>query len=224
MNKNFSQKRKTMELLDKIQKEFNSDSKVIIKNNIQESNTNDNTKNELKLSFIIEEDNNKDNKDNNDNNNNDNDQLDNHKNTNKNIEISIVNPKKIEEKQKNIESINNFINLCENDIKRINKTINRIKYSTNSLIVESTIVNEKSIMVIDKVNENNEASKGDQNVEERINYLLTLKDKFTSLKDKLTNLLSFYKSEKEITEEKKKNIEELELLKIKYDELKQKNK
>ena len=46
MNKNFSQKIRTMELLDKIQKEFNFDSKVIIKNNMQESNANDNMKNE----------------------------------------------------------------------------------------------------------------------------------------------------------------------------------
>ena len=215
MNKNFSQKIRTMELLDKIQKEFNFDSKVIIKNNMQESNANDNMKNDSVLSFIKEED---------ENNNNNNNQLDNHNNTNKNIEISIVNQKKIEEKEKNIENINNFINLCDNDIKNINKTINRIKYSTNSLIVESTIVNERSIMVIDKINEKNEENKGEENIENKINYLLDLKEKFISLKDKLTNLLSFYKSEKEITEKKKKNIEELELLKIKYDELKQKNK
>ena len=204
-----------MELLDKIQKEFNFDSKVIIKNNMQESNANDNMKNDSVLSFIKEED---------ENNNNNNNQSDNHNNTNKNIEISIVNQKKIEEKEKNIENINNFINLCDNDIKNINKTINRIKYSTNSLIVESTIVNERSIMVIDKINEKNEENKGEENIENKINYLLDLKEKFISLKDKLTNLLSFYKSEKEITEKKKKNIEELELLKIKYDELKQKNK
>lgn len=215
MNKNFSQKIRTMELLDKIQKEFNFDSKVIIKNNMQESNANDNMKNDSVLSFIKEED---------ENNNNNNNQLDNHNNTNKNIEISIVNQKKIEEKEKNIENINNFINLCDNDIKNINKTINRIKYSTNSLIVESTIVNERSIMVIDKINEKNEENKGEENIENKISYLLDLKEKFISLKDKLTNLLSFYKSEKEITEKKKKNIEELELLKIKYDELKQKNK
>ena len=215
MNKNFSQKIRTMELLDKIQKEFNFDSKVIIKNNMQESNANDNMKNDSVLSFIKEED---------ENNNNNNNQSDNHNNTNKNIEISIVNQKKIEEKEKNIENINNFINLCDNDIKNINKTINRIKYSTNSLIVESTIVNERSIMVIDKINEKNEENKGEENIENKINYLLELKEKFISLKDKLTNLLSFYKSEKEITEKKKKNIEELELLKIKYDELKQKNK
>ena len=215
MNKNFSQKIRTMELLDKIQKEFNFDSKVIIKNNMQESNANDNMKNDSVLSFIKEED---------ENNNSINNQLDNHNNTNKNIEISIVNQKKIEEKEKNIENINNFINLCDNDIKNINKTINRIKYSTNSLIVESTIVNERSIMVIDKINEKNEENKGEENIENKISYLLDLKEKFISLKDKLTNLLSFYKSEKEITEKKKKNIEELELLKIKYDELKQKNK
>lgn len=181
MNSVFTQKINTLSLLDKINKERNFDNFVY-----KQSNDNLNTLN------------------------NNEQKMKNNQNNQKNkIEISYVNEGKMEEKTKDIETINNLINICDKDITYIESIIE--KYQTDSFIMDSKIEDEKigedGMVVVNRVN---------------IDYYVMLKNEFFELKRKLEYLLNFYKSEKDLTFKKKNDIEKLEKLKNKLLELKYK--
>ena len=144
---------------------------------------------------------------------------------NNNMEISIVLLDKLEEKEKNIIQLQNFINSCESDIQYIQSAIHKYKNSSNDLIMESGIFGFKSMVFINKkdeneVQENNEVDSS----EKKVKYFNELNNEFISLKKKLIELLGLYKTEKEFTEIKKNELEKLDNIKKEYNALKEKSK
>lgn len=138
-----------------------------------------------------------------------------------NMEISIVQLDKLEEKEKNIIQIQNLIKSCEVDIQYLDNSIHKYKNCTNDLVMESGIFNEKSLVFINK-KESNENIEVDDS-ERKVKYFEDLKAKFLSLKYKLENLLRLYKTEKNLTEIKKIELEKLDNIKKEFNKLK-KNK
>ena len=76
------------------------------------------------------------------------------------LEISIVGIEKIEKNRKNVDEILNLIKKCDEDIENLDKLIKKYQYSTEDLIMKSEIIDDNSMIFIDKKdnkeNENNE--------------------------------------------------------------------
>ena len=145
-------------------------------------------------------------------------------NKNNNIEISMVEPEKLEEKQENIKQINELIHSCESDIKYLNDEIKNYENNSNDILMKSQILdNNISIIVINKSTEKKENEICD-NPEQKMEIYNDLKNKFMSLKKKLEELLALNKTEKEFTEIKKNELEKLEKIKNEYKNLKYKKK
>ena len=139
---------------------------------------------------------------------------------NNNMEISIVLLEKLEEKEKNIVQLKNLINKCESDIKYIKDAIHKYNNCTNDLMMESGVFNDKSMVFISKKEEEeNRDTEIDNN--EKIEYFKLLKNKFTSLKNKLVNILGLLESEKELSLVKKYELEKLNDIKNEYNKLKE---
>ena len=134
------------------------------------------------------------------------------------LEISIVGKEKLETKKKNVFEIENLIKKCDEDIANIDKIIKKYQYSSKDLIMQSQIIDDKSMIFI-SIKEGEENADNDD-VEKKTEYFKEIKEEFCKLKRKLENLLSMYKSEKELTEVKKRELENLETLNNKYNELK----
>lgn len=140
--------------------------------------------------------------------------------SNNNIEISIVGERKLEQKEKNVSEIINLINKCEEDIEKIDKYIKKYKNIKDNLIMESRVFEDKSMVFIEK-NEETDNMKMDDSEEKKMFYE-RIRSEYISLKKKLEDLLSLFKTEKELTELKKNELENFENLKSNYDKLKQK--
>ena len=134
------------------------------------------------------------------------------------LEISIVGKEKLETKKKNVFEIENLIKKCDEDIANIDKIIKKYQYSSKDLIMQSQIIDDKSMIFISK--KEGEENEDNDDVEKKTEYFKEIKEEFCKLKRKLENLLSMYKSEKELTEVKKRELENLETLNNKYNELK----
>ena len=119
---------------------------------------------------------------------------------NNNMEISIVQLDKLEEKEKNILQLKNFIDSLESDIKYIENALHKYKNSSNDLIMESGLFGINSMVFINKKDEKEEQenNEGDSS-EKKVKYFNELKNEFISLKKKLIDLLGLYKTEKEFT-------------------------
>lgn len=139
---------------------------------------------------------------------------------NNDLEISVVCQGKIEEKEKDVLTIKSLIKSCERDIEYLNKIIHKYKNSTKDFIMKSMIVDDKSMVFIDK-NESQENLEIDD-TEKKIKYFDDINNEFVCLKKKLEDLLSLYKTEKDLTEVKKNELEKLEKLKTEYENLKKK--
>ena len=215
-NKNFERKIKMMEILNdlshKLKKEEiilkqSSSDKPSQKNISKEKNKD--KKDELSLSLIKES------------------SIDNSINEvidiskNKNLEISIVQLDKLEEKEKNIIQIKNLINKCEEDIKYIKNAIHKYKNTSNNLIMESGVFNDRSMVFINKKEEEENMDTEMDNSEKKIEYLEELKNLFITLKKKLVNISELYETEKEFTLIKKFELEKLDNIKNEYKKLKQ---
>ena len=215
-NRNFARKRKMMEILNTLSNTFKKEN-IILKNRNEAGSKEKiiDEKDELKLSLKNEDSDTLDSI---------NDMWDMDKNNNNNIEISIVQPEKLEEKQENIKQINEIIHSCESDIKYLDNEIKNYENSSNDLLMKSQILdNNMSIIVINK-NEEKKENEVCDNTEQKIQYYQDLKNKFISLKKKLEELLALYKTEKEFTEIKKNELEKLEKIKNEYRNLKNKKK
>ena len=215
-NRNFARKRKMMEILNTLSNTFKKEN-IILKNRNEAGSKEKiiDEKDELKLSLKNEDSDTLDSI---------NDMWDMDKNNNNNIEISIVQPEKLEEKQENIKQINEIIHSCESDIKYLDNEIKNYENSSNDLLMKSQILdNNMSIIVINK-NEEKKENEVSDNTDEKIQYYKDLKNKFISLKKKLEELLALYKTEKEFTEIKKNELEKLEKIKNEYRNLKNKKK
>ena len=140
---------------------------------------------------------------------------------NNNMEISIVQLDKLEETEKDIVQLKTLINKCESDIQYIKSIIHRFKNSTNELIMESGVFNDKSMVFINKKEEEENSDINVDNTENKIDYFKRLKDKFTSLKNKLESILGLYESEKELSLIKKNELDKLNDIKNEYNQLKQ---
>ena len=217
-NKNFVRKRKMMEILNNLSNRFKKEN-IILKNRNEEKLAGAKQeqvieeKDELKLSLKKE--------DTDDGSDSINEMYNMDKNNN--IEISMVQPEKLEEKQENIKQIHELINLCESDIKYLDNEIKNYENSSNDLLMKSQILDNISIIVINK-NEEKKENEVCDNTEQKIQYYQDLKNKFISLKKKLEELLALYKTEKEFTEIKKNELEKLEKIKNEYKNLKYKKK
>ena len=144
---------------------------------------------------------------------------------NNDMEISVVQLGKLEEKEKNIIQLKNFINSCESDIQYIQSAIHKYKNSSNDLIMESGVFGFKSMVFINKKEENEgEENNEVDSFEKKVQYFNELNNEFISLKKKLIDLLGLYKTEKEFTEIKKNELEKLENIKKEYNMLKGKSK
>ena len=144
---------------------------------------------------------------------------------NNDMEISVVQLGKLEEKEKNIIQLKNFINLCESDIQYIQSAIHKYKNSSNDLIMESGVFGFKSMVFINKKEENEWGENNEvDSSEKKVQYFNELNNEFISLKKKLIDLLGLYKTEKEFTEIKKNELEKLEKIKNEYRNLKNKKK
>ena len=138
----------------------------------------------------------------------------------KELEISIVGKEKLETKKKNVSEIQNLIQKCEEDIINLNQIIKKYKYATKDLIMKSEIIDNNSMISIKKKDE--EENEENDEIDKKAEYFKEIKNEFCALKRKLQNLLSLYQLEKELTEIKKNNLENLETLNNKYNELKKK--
>lgn len=137
---------------------------------------------------------------------------------NNDLEISVVGQGKIEEKERDVLTIKSLIKSCETDIQYLNDIIHRYKNSTKDFIMKSMVVDNNSMVFIDK-NESQENSEIDD-TEKKIKYFDDINNEFVCLKKKLEDLLSLYKTEKDLTEIKKNELEKLEKLKTEYESLK----
>ena len=218
-NKNFSLKKKTMKILENLS-EINKERIVLKDSNNEQKEEKDekdekNNKKEKKKTTIgkvddvkqlslIKEDSFEENL-----------ELNEKKNE---LEISIVGKEKLETKKKNVFEIENLIKKCDEDMANIDKIIKKYQYSSKDLIMQSQIIDDKSMIFIDK--KGGEENEDNDDVEKKTEYFKEIKNEFCVLKRKLENLLSMYKSEKELTEVKKRELENLETLNNKYNELK----
>ena len=144
---------------------------------------------------------------------------------NNNMEISIVQLDKLEEKEKNILQLKNFIDSLESDIKYIENALHKYKNSSNDLIMESGLFGINSMVFINKKDEKEEQENNEgESSEKKVKYFNELKNEFISLKKKLIDLLGLYKTEKEFTEIKKNELEKLDNIKKEYNALKEKSK
>lgn len=137
----------------------------------------------------------------------------------KELEISYVGQEKLETKKKNVSEVQNLIKKCEGDIKNLEKIIKKYQYSTKDLIMKSEIIDNNSMIFINKKDDNEEEN---NELEKKAEYFKEIKNEFSFLKVKLENLLSLYDAEKKLTEMKKRDLEYLEMLNNKYNELKKK--
>ena len=137
----------------------------------------------------------------------------------KELEISIVGKEKLETKKKNVSEIQNLIQKCDEDIINLNQVIKKYQYATKDLIMKSEIIDNNSMIFINKKEDENEDN---DDMDKKAEYFKEVKNEFCILKRKLENLLSLYQLEKELTEIKKNNLENLEELNNKYNEIKRK--
>ena len=138
----------------------------------------------------------------------------------KELEISIVGNEKLETKKKNVSEIQNLIQKCDEDIINLNQIIKKYQYATKDLIMKSEIIDNNSMIFINKKEE--EENEENDDMEKKAEYFKEIKGEFCVLKKKLENLLSLYQLEKELTEIKKNNLENFEELNNKYNEIKRK--
>ena len=138
----------------------------------------------------------------------------------KELEISIVGNEKLETKKKNVSEIQSLIQKCDEDIINLNQIIKKYQYATKDLIMKSEIIDNNSMIFINKKEE--EENEENDDMEKKAEYFKEIKGEFCVLKRKLENLLSLYQLEKELTEIKKNNLENLEELNNKYNEIKRK--
>lgn len=137
----------------------------------------------------------------------------------KELEISIVGKEKLETKKKNVSEIQSLIQKCDEDIINLNQVIKKYQYATKDLIMKSEIIDNNSMIFINKKEEENEEN---DDMDKKAEYFKEVKNEFCILKRKLENLLSLYQLEKELTEIKKNNLENFEELNNKYNEIKKK--
>ena len=138
----------------------------------------------------------------------------------KELEISIVGNEKLETKKKNVSEIQNLIQKCDEDIINLNQIIKKYQYATKDLIMKSEIIDNNSMIFINKKEE--EENEENDDMEKKAEYFKEIKGEFCVLKRKLENLLSLHQLEKELTEIKKNNLENFEELNNKYNEIKKK--
>ena len=138
----------------------------------------------------------------------------------KELEISIVGNEKLETKKKNVSEIQSLIQKCDEDIINLNQIIKKYQYATKDLIMKSEIIDNNSMIFINKKEE--EENEENDDMEKKAEYFKEIKGEFCVLKRKLDNLLSLYQLEKELTEIKKNNLENFEELNNKYNEIKKK--
>ena len=138
----------------------------------------------------------------------------------KELEISIVGNEKLETKKKNVSEIQSLIQKCDEDIINLNQVIKKYQYATKDLIMKSEIIDNNSMIFINKKEE--EENEENDDMEKKAEYFKEIKGEFCVLKRKLENLLSLYQLEKELTEIKKNNLENFEELNNKYNEIKKK--
>ena len=138
----------------------------------------------------------------------------------KELEISIVGNEKLETKKKNVSEIQNLIQKCDEDIINLNQIIKKYQYATKDLIMKSEIIDNNSMIFINK--KEDEENEENDDMEKKAEYFKEIKVEFCVLKRKLENLLSLYQLEKELTEIKKNNLENFEELNNKYNEIKKK--
>ena len=138
----------------------------------------------------------------------------------KELEISIVGNEKLETKKKNVSEIQSLIQKCDEDIINLNQIIKKYQYATKDLIMKSEIIDNNSMIFINKKEEAENEENDD--MEKKAEYFKEIKGEFCVLKRKLENLLSLYQLEKELTEIKKNNLENFEELNNKYNEIKKK--
>ena len=138
----------------------------------------------------------------------------------KELEISIVGNEKLETKKKNVSEIQSLIQKCDEDIINLNQIIKKYQYATKDLIMKSEIIDNNSMIFINKKEE--EENEENDDMEKKAEYFKEIKGEFCVLKRKLENLLSLYQLEKELTEIKKNNLENFEELNNKYNEIKKK--
>lgn len=140
---------------------------------------------------------------------------------NNNMEISTVQLDKLEEKEKNIIQLKNFIDSCESDIRDIESRIQKYKYSSNDLVMENGVLDNISMVFINKKDEKEgqENHEMEDSSEKKIRYFNEIKNEFISLKKKLLDLLELYKTEKKFTEIKKDELEKLDKIKKNYKDL-----
>ena len=138
----------------------------------------------------------------------------------KELEISIVGNEKLETKKKNVSEIQSLIQKCDEDIINLNQIIKKYQYATKDLIMKSEIIDNNSMIFINKKEE--EENEENDDMEKKAEYFKEIKGEFCVLKRKLENLLSLYQLEKELTEIKKNNLENFEELNNKDNEIKKK--
>ena len=88
-------------------------------------------------------------------------------------------------------------------------------------MMKSEIINDTKMVFINKKENDND---DDQTLEKKTEYFKEIKNDFEALKRKLESLLTMYNSEKILTEKKKDELENLEILKKEYNEIKEKEK
>ena len=135
------------------------------------------------------------------------------------LEISKVGSDKLIKKKKNVSEIQNLIEECDEEIINLNTIIEKYKKSTGDLIMQSAIIDDRSMVFINKKDEQ-EIVDDDDN-EKKSEYFKEIHNKICSLKKKLENLLSLYQLEEKLTEIKKKDLENFESLKDEYKKLKE---
>ena len=135
------------------------------------------------------------------------------------LEISKVGSDKLIKKKKNVSEIQNLIEECYEEIINLNTIIEKYKKSTGDLIMQSAIIDDRSMVFINKKDEQ-EIVDDDDN-EKKSEYFKEIHNKICGLKKKLENLLSLYQLEEKLTEIKKKDLENFESLKDEYKKLKE---
>ena len=87
--------------------------------------------------------------------------------------------------------------------------------------MESGVFNDRSMIFINKKEEEENMDTEMDNSEKKIEYLEELKNLFITLKKKLVNISELYETEKEFTLIKKFELEKLDNIKNEYKKLKQ---
>ena len=139
---------------------------------------------------------------------------------NDDIEISIVVERKLEQKEKNVSEIVYLINKCEEDIEKIDILIRKYKNIQDNLIMETRVFEDRSMVFIERNEELDKMKIEDS--EKKKKFYEGLKSEYISLKKRLEDLLTLFKTEKELIELKKNELVNFEKLKSNYDKLKQK--